>query len=95
VSEIKLNDDITIDSAQIESAKLLKKGETISNGVTGQRSGESESLTAPEDELIVTVRNGTEFAVRGEREVKRAWDALEQARKAENLNFSMTVGDHR
>jgi hypothetical protein len=73
----------------------LKKGETISNGVTSQRSGESESLTAPEDELIVTVRNGTEFAVRGEREVKRAWDALEQARKAESLNFSMTVGDRR
>lgn len=95
MSEIRLNDEITVDSAQIESVKLLKKGASISNDATGRRSGESGNLTAPEDELIVTIRSGTEFAIRGEREVKRAWDALEQARKADGSNFSMTVDDRQ
>jgi hypothetical protein len=95
MSEIKLNDEITVNSAQIESVKLLKKGASISNDATSGRSAESGSLTAPEDELIVSIRSGTEFAVRGEREVKRAWDALAEARKADGSNFSMTVDDRQ
>jgi hypothetical protein len=90
VSEIKLSDNVAVDPSSIESVKLLKRGAKIEGGITAQLQTEAEELTAPEDELIVVLKDGTEFAIRGEREAAQAWAALEQARSAGNAAFQMT-----
>lgn len=91
MSEIKLSDTVAVDPTLIASAKLLKKGAKIGGAPTNQTQGQGEELTAPEDELIVALQDGTEFAIRGERDAKQAWSALERERRTGNLDFQMTV----
>jgi hypothetical protein len=95
VSEIKLSGNIAVDPSSIESVKLLKRGAKIEGGITAQLQTDAEELTAPEDELIVALKDGTEFAIRGEREATQAWEALEQARGAGNARFEMTRSGSR
>jgi hypothetical protein len=37
------------------------------------------------------LKDGSEFAIRGEQQAKRAWDALARARSDAKLNFESTV----
>jgi hypothetical protein len=95
MSQVKLSDDITIDATQIESAKFIKKGEKTGASAIPLSSPDPEEVTAPEDELIVHLQNGTQFAIRGEREAKAAWDALTRARESDSLKFQMARGAGR
>ena len=89
MSQVKLSDEISIDAAQIESAKLIKSGQKTGGTATISSSPEPDAVTAPEDELIVHLHGGTHFAIRGEKEAKLAWDTLSRARESEQLNFEM------
>lgn len=95
MSEINLSETVAVDPALIASAKLLKKGAKIGEAQANEAAPDAEKLTAPEDELIVVLQDGTGFAIRGERDAKQAWDTLERARKEGNLNFQMTLADAR
>jgi len=91
VSQIKLSDDVAVDAGQIKIAKLIKKGAKTGTKALSLSSQALEEVTAPEDELIVHLLDGAEFAIRGEQEVKSAWDELTKARSAQKLNFPMNL----
>jgi hypothetical protein len=92
MSQVKLSNDVTIDAAQIVSAKLVRGGEKTGATAITLSSADPEEITAPEDELIVHLQNGTQFAIRGEAEVNAAWEALTRARDEEKLKFQMAKG---
>ena len=91
MSELALSDQIAVDPTQIESVRLDKKGAKISSKVVSVASGDWQDLTVPEDSLIVRLKDGSEFVIRGEQEAKRAWDALSQARNQHRLSFESSV----
>lgn len=90
MADLKLTDDISIDPANIVSAKLIRKGATIETPIAGHLGQKPEAPTAPEDELIVELSNESKFAIRGEQEVKNAWKLISQAQKDQHLPIEMT-----
>ena len=91
MSTIQLSDDNEIDPSQIASASLEEKGAKVTSKVVSVGSGDWEDLRVPEDSLIVRLKDGGEFVIRGEREAKKAWDLLTKARDQQHLEFSMNV----
>ena len=91
MSKIQLGDENEIDPVQIASASLEEKGAKISSKTVTVGSGGGEDLRVPEDSLIVRLKDGSEFIVRGEQKAKRAWDLLTQTRDKQHLEFSMNI----
>jgi hypothetical protein len=75
---MELDKDVTVDPKQIERVMLVKKGAKIGARIATMPSSDAEDLRAPEDELIVHMKDGSATAIRGEQEAKRAWDALDR-----------------
>jgi hypothetical protein len=91
VSNISLSDDIAVDAAQIDAVRLEEKGAKISSRVVSVAAGDVPDLTVPEDSVIVRLKDGSEFVIRGEEAAKRAWSELEKARQASGASFESTV----
>ena len=92
---IELSKDVTVDPNQIERVLLVKKGAKIGARIATMPASRAEELLAPEDELVVHMRDGSASVIRGEQQSKQAWDALHRVREEQHLSFAMSINDRQ
>jgi hypothetical protein len=90
---MELDQGVTVDPDQIERVTLVKKGAKIGARIATMPASDAEDLRAPEDELVVHLKDGSATIIRGEQESKRAWDALDRVREEQRLTFAMSTND--
>lgn len=78
---MELGNDVTVDPNKIERVTLVKKGTKIGARIATMPASDVEDLRAPEDELVVYMKDGSARTIRGEQQSKRAWDALDRVRE--------------
>jgi hypothetical protein len=74
---MELDQGVTVHPDQIERVTLVKKGAKIGARIATMPASDAEDLRAPEDELVVHLKDGSATIIRGEQESKRAWGALD------------------
>jgi hypothetical protein len=92
---MELDQGVTVDPNQIERVTLVKKRAKIGARIATMPSSGAEDLRAPEDELVVHLKDGSASVIRGEQQSKRAWDALDRVREEQHLNFGMGINDRQ
>ncbi len=89
MSTIRLSDDIEVEPTQIASVTLESKGAKINSKVVSVSSGDWQDLRVPEDSLVVRLKDGGEFVIRGEQPARKGWDDLQQVKDQQHLDFEM------
>jgi hypothetical protein len=92
---MELDQGVTVDPNQIDRVTLIKKGAKIGARIATMPASQAEDLRAPEDELVVHMKDGSASVVRGEQESKLAWERLDRVREEQRLSFGMNVNDRQ
>jgi hypothetical protein len=92
---MELDKDVIADPNQSERVTLVKEGAKIGARIATMPSSNAEDLRAPEDALVVHLKDGSASVIRGEQQSKRACDALDRVREEQRLNFEMGIDDRQ